>query len=361
MFVYVGGYTTRGATGQPRGDGVRVFELASPVGEMRHIATVTGIENPSFLAFGPEERTLYAVRETSEELHGLPGAIFAFARDASTGRLSPLNDQPSYGADPCHIGVDPAGRFLLLANYSSGSVAAIPLGPNGELGAAGQVLQHEGAGRPNPRQQGPHAHATVLDPTGRFALAVDLGLDRVFIYRLDERSGMLRPHVPPYTMVAGEAGPRHLAFAPDGASAYLVNELDSTISACAWDGDAGVLRIVQTISTLPAGYHGVNLAAAVRVAPSGRFVYASNRGHDSIALFERDATTGTLTPQGHTSCGGRTPRDFAIVPGGELLLAANQESGSIAAFAIERHTGALTPTGAVTPTPTPTCILISRV
>lgn len=359
MFVYVGGYTTPDSAGQPRGDGILVFELASPAGKLRHIATVTGIENPSFLAFGPGERTLYAVRETSKELHGLPGAIFAFTRDASTGRLSPLNEQPSYGADPCHIGVDPAGRFLLLANYSSGSVAAIPLGPNGELGNAGQVLQHEGTGSPHPRQQGPHAHATVLDPTRRFALAVDLGLDRVFVYRIEDSTGMLRAHDPPYTVVAAEAGPRHLAFAPDGESAYLVNELDSTLSACTWDSNAGALRVVQTVSTLPDGFHGVNFAAAVRVEPSGRFVYVSNRGHDSIALFEREAGAITVTPRGHTSCGGRTPRDFAIVTGGELLLVANQESHSVAAFTIDRQSGALSPTGVVTPTPTPTCIVVS--
>lgn len=361
MFVYVGGYTTPDSTGQPRGGGVRVFELASPAGKLRHIASLTDVENPSYLAFGPGEHTLYAVRETSEELHGLPGAIFAFARDARTGRLSPLNHQPSFGADPCHIGVDPAGRFLLLANYSRGSVAAFPLGPSGELRAASQVLQHEGTGTSSPRQQGPHAHAIVLDPTRRFALAVDLGLDRVFVYRVDDATGVLRPHDPPYTMLAPGAGPRHLAFGPDGASAYIVNELDSTLATCTWDGDAGVLRVVRTQSTLPAGYRGVSLAAAVRAETSGRFVYVSNRGHDSIALFERDASTGALTARGHTACGGRTPRDFAIVPGGELLLVANQESGSIAAFKIDARTGALSPTGAITPAPAPTSIVVSSV
>lgn len=359
MFVYVGGYTTPDSAGQPRGDGIRVFELASPAGELRYVATVGGVENPSFLAFGPDERTLYAVRETSEKVHGQPGAIFAFARDATTGALRPLNHQSSHGADPCYISVDPAGRFLFLANYSSGSVASFPLRPDGQLGAASQVLQHKGKGSPNPRQQGPHAHAIVLDATKRFALAVDLGLDRVFIYRLDGPSGALRPHDPPYMVAASEAGPRHLAFGPDGASAYVVNELNSTLSACAWDGDAGVLRIVQTVSTLPAGYRGVNLAAAVRVAPSGRFVYVSNRGHDSVALFERDANTGAVTARGHTSCGGRTPRDLAIVTGGELLLVANQESSSIVAFAIDAQTGALSPTRVVTPTPTPTSILVA--
>lgn len=359
MFVYVGGYTTPDASGRPRGEGIGVFRLADATGALSPVQTVRDIVNPSYLVLGAGGRNVYAVREVSDTAGGKHGAIEAFARDQVTGRLTLLNQQPSHGADPCHLSVDGSGRFLFAANYTSGSIACFPLGPRGELRPASQVHQHHGIGLNPGRQAGPHAHAILPDPTNHYVLAVDLGLDRVLVYQFDSETGALQPHDPPAALVNGGSGPRHLAFAPNTATAYLVHELDSTLSASAWNAEAGTLHTVGTWSTLPEGYVGISWAAAVRVAPSGRYVYASNRGHDSIAIFQVDDDTGGLTPRGHVSSGGRTPRDFALSPDGALLLAANQASGTLVAFNVDRDSGALSATGAVTPFPTPTCVLFA--
>lgn len=345
--VYVGTYT-KAPTG--RAEGIYVYRLDPASGALAHEQTVAGIVNPSYLALDPDGRALFAVTEGDE------GEVAAFARDPATGRLTPRNRQPVHGAAPCHLSVHQG--HVLAANYTSGSVAALPIQPDGQLGPASAVVQHTG-GSVHPRQAGPHAHMIVPDPSGDYVLAVDLGLDQILAYRLDAASGRLDAvePAPAYASPRPGAGPRQVAFHPNGRAAFVLNELDSTITACEYDAARGALRPVQTLSTLPEDFRGENTCAHVAVAPSGRFVYASNRGHDSIAIFAIDEATGRLTAAGHEPTQGRNPRAFGIDPSGEWLLAANQSTDTIVAFRLNPATGQLTASGAVTAVPTPVCVI----
>ena len=311
--------------------------------------------NPSFLALHPNGRFLYAVNEGLETGDQPGGAVSAFARDPESGNLTYLNRELSHGTDPCHLTVDLGGRCVLAANYSSGSVAVLPIGADGRVGPATYVDQHSGSSV-HQRQQGPHAHAIPLDPTGRFALCPDLGMDQLFVYRLDAAAGTLSPNDPPGARLAPGSGPRHLDFHPSKPWVYVINELGSTVTTFAWDGERGTLGEIQTVSTLPETYMGRSTCADIHVAPSGRFVNGSNRGHDSIAAFAIDEATGALTPLGHTPTGGRTPRNFAIDPTGTYLFAANQDTDTIVTFRLDAATGQLTPTGQVTNVPSPVCL-----
>jgi 6-phosphogluconolactonase len=316
------------------------------------------VPNPSFLAVHPDGRTLYAANETTT-LDGQPGgAVSSFAIDRGSGELTFLNRQPSHGTDPCHVSVDASGGNVFVANYTSGSVAVLPIEAAGRLAPASDVHQHRGSGPDPKRQEGPHAHFITRDPANRYVLASDLGLDQVLVYRLDAERGTLTAHEPPAVSLPPGSGPRHLAFHPFAPVVYVINELASTISTCAWDEVAGTLRLLGTISTLPEDFEGGSSCAEVRVAPSGSFVYGSNRGHDSIAVFAVDPADGTLSPAGHVSTEGANPRNFTIDPSGTLLLAANQDSDTIVAFRIDPDTGALNPTGQVTRVPSPVCVLV---
>jgi 6-phosphogluconolactonase len=249
---------------------------------------------------------------------------------------------------------------VLVANYGGGSVAVLPIQEDGQLGAATDVVQHVGSSIHPTRQQEPHAHSITLDPTNRYALACDLGLDQVLIYRFDSAAGKLAPNDPPGAPLRPGAGPRHLAFHPSGRYVYVINELDSTLTVFAWDETRGTLREIHTMPTLPEDFAGKNTCADLHVAPSGRFVYGSNRGHDSIVIFAINAQTGELSYVGHESTRGQTPRNFAIDPTGTFLLAANQRSDTIVSFRINQETGKLTPTGQVTRVPTPVCIKVAQ-
>ena len=314
-----------------------------------------GVTNPSFLAVDGDRGRLFCVNETAE-FEGKPGgSVSAFALDAETGDLRLLNSSSTRGADPCYLTVDAAGRFVLAANYSGGSLAVLPVRRDGTLGEATHVVQHTGSSV-TPRQKGPHAHSIVLDPSGRFAYAADLGLDKVMIYRFDDREGKLLPCTPGAAALKPGAGPRHLAFSPDGSGLYVVNELDSTLSVFAVDRSTGGLQHRQTLSTLPASFTGENFPGDIHVARSGRFVYASNRGHDSIAVFAVDTKKGELSPVQHVSTGGKWPRNFTIDPTGQYLLVANQRSDTITVFAIDAATGTLAPNGQSVEIPTPVCL-----
>jgi 6-phosphogluconolactonase len=357
-FVYVGTYTSIDPEPRGRGEGIYVFRLDSTNGALEPVSMTAGVPNPSFLALHPDGRTLYAANETTT-LDGQPGgAVSAFAVDRGSGELTFLNRQPSHGTDPCHVSIDASGGNVFVANYTSGSVAVLPVEAHGRLAPASDVHQHRGSGQDSQRQEGPHAHFITLDPTNRYVLASDLGLDQVFVYRLDPERGTLTAHEPPAVSLTPGSGPRHLAFHPSRPVVYVINELASTISTCAWDEVAGALRVLGTSSTLPDGFDGRNSCAEVRVTPSGRFVYGSNRGHDSIAIFAVDPADGTLTTAGHVSTGGANPRNFTIDPSGTLLLAANQDSDTIVAFRMDPDTGALHPTGQVTSLPSPVCVLV---
>ena len=342
--------------------GIYVCRFDGETGGLEPLSSASGAENPSFLATHPNGRFLYAASEIQEFEGREQGALYAYAIDADAGRLESINRIGSGGQGPCHVRVDAAGRFLLASNYHGGSVCVAPIGDDGGLEPLSCFIQHEGASGVNPaRQDGAHAHSINPDADNRFAYVPDLGQDRIIIYRLDAENGTLAPADAPYAEAAPGAGPRHFAFhpasLPDGRRrAYAINELASTITAFNWDAGAGTLTATQTISTLPPGFARANTTADIHVHPSGKFVYGSNRGHDSIAIFAVDPETGALTALGHAPTLGATPRNFAIDPSGEFLLAANQDSDSVVSFRIDSETGALTPTGEVADIPMPVCV-----
>lgn len=353
MFVYIGTYT------QPQGDaeGIVVCRFDEASGALTPVQTVRDVANASWLAVRPGGGIVCAVRETD------PGEVGAFARDAETGALTALNRQSSEGAGPCYVSFDPSGRFVLVANYGSGTLAALPIDETGRLQPASASFQQAGATGPNrARQDGPHAHMIAPSPDGNFILATDLGLDRVFVYRLDPTSGDLSQHEAGADASAlPGAGPRHFAFAPDGRTAYVINELNSTLTAYDWDAANGTLNARQTVSSLPAGVDAAdNTTAQVVVAPDGRFVYGSNRGHDSIAIWSVAAGSGDLALIGHAPTGGRTPRNFALDLSGQWLLAANQDSNTVVTFRRDAATGGLTATGDMVEIPSPVCIVFAE-
>jgi len=284
------------------------------------------------------------------------GIVAAYSIDPTSGKLTELNQQTSGGKGPCFVGLDRDGTNAFVANYGDGVVSVIPIATDGSLGVPSSRVQHEGKGPNEKRQQGPHAHSFFVDPTNRFALAADLGIDKVMIYKLDAATGVITPNVPPTANVAPGAGPRHLAFAPSGKFVYVVNEIGNTVSAFKWDADHGAMEEFQTVTTLPDDFKEQNTTAEILVHRSGKFLYASNRGHDSIAVFSVDPASGKLTPQGQTPTGGKTPRNFNIDPSGKWLLAAHQNSDTIKVFSIDPSSGALTTTDHQIQVGSPTCI-----
>ncbi len=330
------------------------MNLAS--GELKHVATTKGVKDPSFLALAPGRRYLYAVNEVEEFAGKKSGALSAFAVDARTGELRLLNQQPTLGAHPCYVVVDRTGRFVLVANYTGGNVAVLPVRSDGSLGEATDMKQDSGSSINAERQDGPHAHCIVLDPANRFAYACDLGTDKIMIFRYDGRRGKLIPNRAPWVTVKPGAGPRHLTFHPSGKYAYVINELHATVTVFAVAPAQGNLKDVQTIATLPADFTSPNTSADIHVSPDGRFLYCSNRGHDSIAAFAIDSRSGQLTFIAHESTGGKTPRNFAIDPTGAFLLVANQNSDNIVTFRRDTKTGRLSATGKLAEVPSPVCL-----
>jgi 6-phosphogluconolactonase len=350
LTVYFGTYT-RGAS-----QGIYVARLHLETGALTRPELAAASTNPSFLALHPNGRFLYAVNEVSAFAGEKTGAVSAFAIDPVTRRLTLLNQQPSRGAGPCHLMVDKRGAHVLVANYGSGTVAVLPIGRDGRLGAPTSFARHTGSSVNPRRQQEPHAHTIQLDPANRFAVAADLGADKLFLYRFDGRRGTLSPHDPPHVALPPGSGPRHFAFRPDGRFAWGINELLSTLTVFRYEARRGTLTPMQTVSTLPPDFTGNNTTAEVVVHPSGRFVYGSNRGHDSVAVFAADRRTGELTLVEHEPTLGRTPRNIAIAPGGRWLLAANQGSDNVVVFRIDPATGALSPGGHTLSVPAPVCV-----
>jgi 6-phosphogluconolactonase len=358
--VYVGTYTEAIRFGSGKllrgnGEGIHVYRLDESSGALEPVRVVAGVVNPSYLAFDPARRFLYAVNEL-KSYRGRPGGSVSAFRVEPTGELTPLNARPTHGTDPCHVVVSGSGRHVFVANFMSGSVCVLPVLPDGGLGEACDFVQHLGASIDPARQQGPHAHSVTLDPAGRFACIPDLGLDKLLVYRVDAKRGRLEPTAIPWIKMKPGAGPRHLAFHPSGKHAYLINELDSTLAVLSYDARRGAFAERQIVPALPEGYRGASSCSDVQVSPSGRFVYGSNRGHDSVAIFRSDPRSGRLTPLGHAPTRGKTPRGFGIDPAGRFLLAANQDSDSIVTFRIDPRSGALTPTGQVAKVPTPVCV-----
>lgn len=345
--TFVGTYTQRGS------DGIYVYSLDPATGALALLSHVGGIKNPSFLALHPGRPVLYAVHETGDD-----AAVMAFAFDGETHSLRLLNRQPAHGSSPCHLSVDRSGKVVVVANYSSGTVSVYPVLEDGQLGEASQVIQHEGKSVDPGRQEGPHAHSATIDPTNRFAFVADLGMDRLVAYSLDTARALLTP-LPDNTMAtAPGAGPRHFAFHPTGRFAYLINELDNTIVAYSYDSGTGKLAELQTVPTLPEDFAGTSHCADIHVAPSGRFVYGSNRGHDSLAVYAIDQSTGLLSFVAHAPTGGANPRGFCIRESGRFVLVGNQDTDTIVTFAANEATGELTPTGSVAEVSMPVCIRV---
>jgi len=336
--VYFGTYT--GA----KSKGIYVSRLSDD-GKLSAPELAAETISPSFLAVHPNRKFVYAIGEVASAGGRKGGTVSAFSLDAKSGKLTALNQQTSGGAGPCYIDIDEKGRCVVVANYGGGSVEALPVKKDGSLGELGTFIQHQGSSVNKSRQEGPHGHCIVFDPSQKFAVACDLGLDKVLIYKVDSSTATLTSNEPAFASVAPGSGPRHIAFRPDGKFAYVINEMSCTMTAFAWDSKRGALTEVQTISTLPGEVQRGYSTAEVYVHPSGRFVYGSNRGHDSIVVYASDKQTGKLTLAEHQPTQGKTPRHFGLSPDGKFLLAENQGSDTVVVFRIDQQTGKLTATG----------------
>lgn len=361
--VFVGTYTEPilFGTGQilrGKGQGIHIYRFDTSSGALEPHGVAEGVRNPSYLAIHPSRRYLYAVNEM-KEFEGQPsGAISAFTLDPDTGQLSFINQKPTHGTDPCHVSVMHDGQSVLVANFASGSVCVLPIGPDGSLGDATDVVQHHGSSIDPVRQAGPHAHAATPDIDGRFVFVPDLGLDKVMIYGLDAARGLLKPHTTPWVETRPGAGPRQVVMHPGGRFAYLINELDSTMTAFRYDSERGMLQEIQTLSTLPDAFDGKSTGAEVQITPSGDLLYGSNRGHDSLVIFAVNQADGTLTRIGHVSTQGHIPRSFTVDPDGNWVLVANQDTDNIAVFQVDHGTGALALAGVAPHVPTPVCVKV---
>lgn len=368
--AYVASYSSpQGPEGSKgRGEGIYLFAMDPATGALSQREVSPNQDNPSWLALNKTRTRLYSANETANYQGKNSGSVSAYAVEPSNGRLTLLNTQSSHGAGPCYVSVHPSGKYLLVANYHGGTVAVLPIGPNGALGAATDVQND--AGQPGPVHAAsaphgsfaisghdrPHAHMVQTDPSERFVLSADLGLDELLVWRFDVATGRLRPaDVPAVKLPAGD-GPRHFAFHPNGRLLYSLQEEASTIAVFDFDAAAGKLAVKQTLSTLPKGFAGTNFTSEVLISPDGRFLYAANRLHDTIAWFSI-AAGGTLSLGGEEWTRGDYPRSVSLDPSGQYLYSCNQRSDAIACFRVDRQSGALTFTGLYTPVGTPAMIL----
>ena len=350
MLIYIGTYTG------PKSKGIYWSRFDPKTGKLTAPELAAEAKNPTFLAVHPNSRFLYAVGETSDVGPNHTGAVIAFEIDPGTGKLKLLNQQSSGGAGPCHLSVDKKGKCVLVANYGAGSIEALPIEPDGKLGVPSAFFQQSGSSINPQRQSGPHAHFLTTDPDNRFALTCDLGLDKILVYRLDAEKATLGTNDPPFAKVDPGSGPRHLAFHPNGKLVFLVNEMGATLDSFAYDPAHGSLQELHRVSSLPDTFDGQKSGAEIAVHPSGKFVYASNRGHNSIAVFKVNPDTGKLSFLQHQNTHGKTPRHFAIDPIGQWLLVENQDSGNIVVFRIDTQSGRLTETGETVSLGSPVCI-----
>jgi 6-phosphogluconolactonase len=341
--------------------GIYVAHLDLATGQLSTAELAAEVVNPSFLALHPNRPFLYAVNEVGSFAGQKVGAVTAFAMDPKTGKLDLLNQQPSGGGGPCHLTVDGTGNHVLVANYGGGSCSVFPVQSDGRLGEASAFVQHQGSSVNPQRQKAPHAHGIYVDRQNRFALVPDLGLDQVLVYRFDPVRGTLAPNDPPFATAAPGAGPRHLALDEQNKRAYVINEMHCTITAFNYDAERGKLDEFQTLSTLPEGQQALPSYSTAEIAlhPSGKFLYGSNRGHDSLAVFRIDPATGRLTLVQHEPAQGKIPRSFGIDPSGRFLLAANQDSDSVVSFRIDAGSGRLSPTGQTVSVGRPVCVIFA--
>lgn len=354
LLVYVGGYT-KGKT-----KGIFIYSMNPSTGFLTPEGVGPDVESPSYLVLHPNRKFLYAVNEV-DSFEGKPGGgVSSYRIDSKTGGLTLINSQTSGGTGPCDITIDSAGKNVLVANYGGGSAEVLPVEQSGGLAAPSCFVQHSGSSVDASRQEGPHAHCAVMDPTGKYALVCDLGLDKIVVYKYNEAAGTIDSTGVAPGVVAPGSGPRHFVFHPDGKHGYCINEMKSTVTAFHYDSASGGLKEFQTISTLPAGYSGSTTCAEIAISPDGRFLYGSNRGADSLAIFAISHRDRTLALVGHQATGGKTPRCFGIDPTGDYLIAANQDSNSLVVFKRNKQTGTLTATGQTLECPAPVCVVFLR-
>jgi 6-phosphogluconolactonase len=349
--LYIGTYTNT----KSKSEGIYIYRFNAGTGEMKPAGVAKLDSSPSFLAIDAKRKFLYAVNEVGEFNGQKNGGVTAFAIDQKTGDLKQLNQQHAPGV-PCHVSVHPSGKFVLIADYGGGNAAIYPVKVDGSLGPASDVAQHPNVvkGGDPKRQTQPHAHCIMVSSTGEYAFVPDLGLDKVMIYRLDNNLGKLLKHGE--AVLKPASGPRHFTFHPNDKYAYVINELNSTVTAFAYGKLGGTLREIQTISTLPEGFSGTSYCADIHIHPTGKYLYGSNRGHDSIVAYAIDSKTGKLTLIGHESVGGKWPRNFALDPTGRYLLVANQNTDNIVVLGIDVATGKLKPTGQQITIGAPVCL-----
>jgi len=348
--VYVGTYTGKGS------DGIYSCRFNSTNGSLAMIGLAAKTVNPSFVAFGKDEKFLYAVNEIDTFQQKPSGAISVFAVDKKSGNLEFLQQVPSLGAAPCHISVDHSGKYLLVANYNGGNFAVFPIETDGRLRTASSFIQNSGKGANPDRQQGPHAHFIQSTPDNHFIMVADLGIDKIVLYRFYDKSGTVSPADSGFIKLDPGSGPRHLSFSKDGKSVYVLNELTSTVTVFAFEQGTGFTQKKQSVSALPSTFSGTNTAAEIATDPKGKFLYVSNRGDNSIAVFSIDPKDGTLSPIEWVPCGGTGPRHFEIDPDGKWLLCANQYSGNVVVFLIDQSTGRLVQTNQSLEINQPVCI-----
>jgi len=360
IYVYVGTYTCpiRFGTGQileGKGKGIYLLELDYNTGKLKHLETFYNIINPSYLVLNNTHKSLYAVNELKEFEGKASGSVSSFAV-SEDGRLTYINTQATGGLDPCHVEINPQGTHIYVSNFMSGSVVVYPLEAGGPIGEALQFIQHEGSSIDPKRQIGPHAHSVVFSPDGSYAFVPDLGLDKLMIYKVNEKTKTLEEAPVPYLITSPGAGPRHCVFDYFGKYCYVINELDCTILTLSYCANRGSFTVLQSISSLPDGVcKSGNTCADVHISPSGDYLYGSNRGHDSLVIYRIDKGSGMLSYVGCQSCGGKTPRNFAIDPTGRYLMCANQDSDLIIVFDIDPNSGYLIKKSEIS-IPTPVCI-----
>lgn len=342
LYLFIGTYTSKTS------EGIYVYKFNTKMGDFAPASIAKGIKNPSFLAFSPDKKYLYSVAEMSG------GAVSSFSVDKQSGNLTMLNTQSAGGNGPCHVAVDKTGKWVIVGNYGGGSLSILPVEADGSLGKATQTIQHEGKSVNTARQEKPHVHSINIAPNNKDVFVPDLGTDKIMTYTLDTKSGQLLPGNPPFTSTTPGAGPRHFTFHPNGKFAYVIQELDATITGFHYK--PGKLESFQTVSTIPADYTGQKWCADIHISPDGQFLYGSNRAHESLVIFSINQKTGELTYVGHQNVLGKTPRNFMIDPTGKWLLVANQDSDNVVIFSRDMKTGKLTPTGKEIKVSMPVCL-----
>jgi len=339
-------------TGKTGSKGIYAVDFDSTSGKLTLKGLAMESVAPSFVVIHPNGKFAYAANEDGKQ-----STVTAFSIDAKSAKLTQLNQLPALGEDPCHLSFDKTGKYLFAANYSSGNVVVFPILADGKLGEHSAIVKDAGVLGPNKeRQEAPHAHWIEASPDNRFVFVSDLGLDEILSYRFDAAKGTLTPNDPPFAKLAPAAGPRHAAFSPGGKFLYVVSELNSTVTAFAYDSAKGALKDAQVVSTVPSDFHGRNDTAEITVHPNGKWLFASNRGRDTIAVFSIDSASGSLHAAGEFPTGGKEPRHFTVDPTGHFLLAENQNSNSIVVFRIDPVTGALAPAGESASVASPVCL-----